>query len=133
MSHPVSFDVSRSLIFVGARIWGKNSFRIVNLALDTGASTTIVASDILVALGYDPAKSTKRTRVITGSGVEYRKVVTVSRLEALGKSIDHLDVVCHDLPEESKLDGLLGLNFLRHFDMLVRYSDGTITLESIVV
>lgn len=133
MSPPVSFDVSRSLIFVEARIWGKHSFRIVNLALDTGASTTIVASDIMVALGYDPAKSTKRTRVITGSGVEYRKVVTVSRLEALGKPVDHLDVICHDLPEESKLEGLLGLNFLRHFDISVRYSDGTIALESIVV
>ena len=75
--------------------------------------------------------STRRVRIITASGVEYCSVVTVGRIEAIGQFVDALDVISHDLPEESHIDGLLGLNFLRHFDLTIRYSNGTLSLERI--
>ncbi|MBI4530449.1 MAG: retroviral-like aspartic protease family protein [Candidatus Latescibacteria bacterium] len=125
----VPFDPSRSLIFIKATLYGLDRVRTVDLALDVGASTTTIATDILIGLGYDPAQSTKRARMITGSGVEYRSVVTVARIETVGQAVDDIDVICHDLPEESQIDGLLGLNFLRHFDLTIRYSDGTLSLE----
>jgi hypothetical protein len=39
---------------------------------------------------------------------------------------EQIDVLCHDLPEESNLDGILGLNFLRKFDINLRFSKGII-------
>lgn len=65
------------------------------------------------------------------SDLEYYSVVTGARIEAIGQSVDDIDVICHDLPEESHIDGLLGLNFLRHFDQTIRYSDATLCLERI--
>lgn len=127
----VPFDPSQSLIFIKATLYGISRARIVDLALDIGASTTTIATDIVIGLGYDPVQSPRRIRLITGSGVEYRSVVTVARIEAMGQAVEHLDVVCHDLPEESGIDGLLGLNFLRYFDLTIRYSDGTLSLERI--
>lgn len=111
----VPFDPSRSLIVIKATIYGHGRARTIDLALDRGASTTTIATDIVVGLGYDPAASTRRVRIIT----------------AIGQSVDDIDVICHDLPEESHIDGLLGLNFLRHFDLTIRYSNGTLCLERI--
>lgn len=125
----VPFDPSRSLILIKATIYGQGRARTIDRALDVGATTTTIATDIIIGLGYDPAQSTRRVRIITASGVQYSSVVTVRRIEAIGQFADGIDVICHDLPEESHIDGLLGLNFLRHFDLTIRYSDGTLSLE----
>lgn len=66
----VSFDPSRSLIVIQATIHGYDRSRTIDLALDVGASTTTIATDIVIGLGYDPAQSTRRLRIITASGVE---------------------------------------------------------------
>lgn len=47
----------------------------------------------------------------------------------MGKSVDNLEVLCHDLPPEAKVDGLLGLNFIRHFNIAIRFRDGVIDIE----
>jgi len=54
---------------------------------------------------YDPAESTRCVRIIMASGLEYCSVVTVARIEAIGQSVDDIDVICHDLPEESHIEG----------------------------
>ena len=97
--------------------------------LDTGASFTIVATEILVRLGYDPASPLlKRQRIVTGSGVEYAPRITVRSATAIGQKVANLEVLCHDLPAESGVDGLLGLNFLRHFKLTIRFRKGIIEL-----
>jgi predicted aspartyl protease len=130
MTH-VPFDPSRSLLVIKATIYGHGRARTIDLALDLGASTTTIATAIVVGLDYDPAESTRRVRIIMASGLEYCSVVTVARIEAIGQSVDDIDVICHDLPEESHIGGLPGLNFLRHFELTSRYSDGTLCLERI--
>ena len=127
----VPFDPSRSLIVIKATIYGHGRARTIDLALDLGASTTTIPTDIVLGLGYDPAASTRRAWIITASRMEYCSVVTVARIEAIGQSVDDIDVICHDLPEESHIDGLLSLNFLGHFDQTIRYSDATLCLERI--
>jgi hypothetical protein len=67
--------------------------------------------------------------VVTSSGVEVPPLAKVKRLHALGKSVDNLEVLCHDLPPEAKVDGLLGLNFIRHFNIAIRFRDGVIEIE----
>ena len=44
---------------------------VIPVVLDTGASMTIIATDIIVRLGYDPANpALDRQRIVTGSGIE---------------------------------------------------------------
>jgi Aspartyl protease len=121
----VPFDPSRSLIVIKATIYGHGRARTIDLALDLGASTTTIPTDIVLGLGYDPAASTRRVRIISASRLAYCSVVTVARIEAIGQSVNDIDVICHDLPEESHIYGLLGLNVLRHFDQTIRYSCST--------
>ena len=84
---------------------------------------------MLQAVGYDPGTSKESVKVVTSSGVEIPHKVTVKRIRALGKSVEDVEVLCHDLPPEAKVDGLLGLNFLRNFNIAIRFKDGVIDIE----
>jgi len=81
-------------------------------------------------LGYDPANpGLARQRIITGSGIEYAPRVTARSATASGQKVAHLEVLCHDLPTESGVDGLLGLNFLKRFKLTIRFRKGIIDLN----
>ena len=56
------FDPQSGLIVVPTRVWGPTRDIIVRLALDTGAAGTVINSDIMVLLGYDPATAQDRRR-----------------------------------------------------------------------
>ena len=102
---------------------------VIPTVLDTGASYTIVATDVLTRLGYDPASPLlERQRIVTGSGIESAPSLTVRSASAIGQKVNGLDVLCHDLPAESAVDGLLGLNFLKQFKLTIRFRRGIIEL-----
>ena len=122
------FNPSQGLIIVPVRLFGPAGDMIVRLALDTGATSTLINSEIMVLLGYDPAASPDRIQVTTGSGVELCPHVTVQCLEALGKSINNFPVLSHTLPPTSQVDGLLGLDFFRGFQIIIDFRNGTITI-----
>jgi predicted aspartyl protease len=128
----VVFDPSASSIIVDLLIEaadGRSSL-VIPVVLDTGASMTIVAADIMGQLGYDPANpALERQRIVTGSGVEYAPRATIRLATAIGQRVGNLDVLCHDLPPESGVDGLLGLNFLRQFKLTIRFRKGIIHLN----
>jgi len=123
-----SFNPQASSIALRAIVEGSVP-RIVTLILDTGASYTQLPWRVLRAIGSDPKPGAGIIRVVTSSGVEVPPLAKVKKLHALGKSVDDLEVLCHDLPPEAKVDGLLGLNFLRHFNIAIRFKDGIIEIE----
>lgn len=127
----VIYDPSVSSIVVDLLLEaadGKSSL-LIPVVLDTGASLTIVATDLMAHLGYDPANpSLGRQRIVMGSGVEYAPRTTVRSATAIGQKVANLEVLCHDLPPESGVDGLLGLNFLKHFKLTIRFRKGIIDL-----
>jgi len=77
-----SFEPSEGLVAVQVRLWGPQRRTVVRLALDTGASETLVNWDIAVLLGYDPSTSPTRRQITTGSGVEFAPEISVDRIEA---------------------------------------------------
>ncbi len=131
MKSTVKFEVSDNIIRIGAEIHGPRAIIIASLALDTGASTTMLNTEILRMAGYDPARGSE-TLLITGSTIPTARLLMIDRLDAAGQSVKNLEVVCHDLPDESELDGLLGLNFLCHFDLEINYSNATIVLKPLI-
>ena len=106
-----------------------NDSDLLPVALDTGASNTTIPPKIATALGYDLSNPKQEVEIITGGGTVSAKIVTVRKLTALGQTIENIDVLCHDLPENSIIDGLLGMNFLDHFDIDISLSTGTIELH----
>ena len=128
----VVFDPSVSSIVVDLLLEAADggSSLVIPVALDTGASLTILATDIMARLGYDPANpELERQRIVTGSGIEYAPRTTVRSATAMGQKVTSLDVLCHDLPPESGVDGLLGLNFFRQFKLTIRFRKGVIDLN----
>jgi hypothetical protein len=47
---------------------------------------------------------------------------------AIGHKVANLHVLCHDLPPESGVDGLLGINFFRQFKLTIRFRKGIVDL-----
>lgn len=130
MKREIPFQTTEPLIKVEVRLEGENKeVLFVVLALDTGATNTFISWDVASTLGYDPGKLQQRKRIITGSGIEYAPMIKVKSARALGVEVKDLEVLCHDLPEEAGIEGLLGLNFLETFDFCINYSKGTIEIK----
>jgi predicted aspartyl protease len=101
---------------------------VLRLALDTGATTSLVNVAMLVGVGYDPALAPARVQVTTGSGVEYAPRVTLSRIRALAQERVDFDVLGHTLPPSAGVDGLLGLDFFRRRRMTIDFRVGRLRL-----
>ncbi len=126
MSFP--FDSQQGLIIVRAELWGPAGSAVLRLALDTGATGTVVNVGMLVAVGYDPALLPDRIQVTTGSGVEFVPRVTLDRIVALGQERSGFPVLGHTLPPSAGVDGLLGLDFLRGQSLALDFRAGQVTL-----
>jgi len=124
----VPFDAPRGLVVVQAAVDGPSGTAVLRLALDTGATGTVINVGLLVALGYDPALVPERIQVTTGSSVEFVPRVPLQKIIALGQERINFPVLAHTLPSSAGMDGLLGLDFLRGQTLTVDFRTGTITL-----
>lgn len=124
----IRFDGQHGLIVVRAQITGPSGIAIVRLALDTGATRTLINAGLLVAVGYDPAATLERTEVTTGSGVEFAALVAISKIVAIGQERADFPVLAHTLPPSAGVDGVLGLDYLRHQVLRIDFQNGRLTL-----
>ena len=87
----------------------------MKVAIDTGATYTMLPPDLLLDIGYDPTTTQKHLELSTASGLVIVPLVRVRFLKCLGIAVKDAEVVAHHLPQESPVEGLVGLNVLRHF------------------
>lgn len=123
------FDPKEGLIVVPTKIWGPKGDSIVRLALDTGATSSLVNWDVIVLLGYDPAIVLERIQMTTGSGVEYVPRVSVEEIESLGQKRKRFSILCHTLPPSATVDGVLGLDFFRGCRLIIDLKTGLVIVE----
>jgi len=116
-------------VIVYVELVGPRTSRIITMALDTGAILTVIPIETAVAIGYDPAKTRKRVELVTASGVELAPQLTVRTARCLGQTVRNLAVVCHELPAQSPVKGLLGLNFLRHFNVQLNFLQNSLQFQ----
>ena len=126
----ISFDSTRQLIALSLEVSSINadSVQAFSVALDTGASITTIPSQVAIDLGYDLSNPKQEVNILASSGIFTAKIITVHKLTAIGETVENIDVLCHDLPEDSIVEGLLGLNFLQYFDIKISFSTGTIEI-----
>ena len=122
------FDPQQGLIIVPAELWGPSGSAVLRLALDTGATGTVVNTGMLVALGYDPALIPDRVQITTGSGVEFAPRVLLDRIMVLGEESAEFPVLGHTLPPSAGIDGLLGLDFFRGRSLTIDFRVGQVVL-----
>ena len=119
------FDPHRRLIPVEVKIHGPRGEERVVLALDTGASRTLISPAPLAYIGCEVTPDAERISVTTGS----QRVVTLPRLVALGYAVPNLTVLAHQLPPRSAVQGLLGLDFFAGCRLELDFRNGLIHLE----
>ena len=127
MSH--AFDPARGLIVVRAVLHGPSAEVGLNLALDTGASQTMVNVLPLTLAGYVLAAETEHVEITTGSGVAYAPRLLVSRIAALGHKKTEFPVLAHTLPPSAGIDGLLGLDFMQERTLRVDFRRSLVSLQ----
>jgi predicted aspartyl protease len=126
MSFP--FDSQQGLVIIRTELWGPAGSIVLRLALDTGATGTVVNIGMLVTIGYDPALAPDRIQITTGSGVEFVPRVTLDKMTALGQERTDFPVMGHTLPPSAGIDGLLGLDFFRGQSLNLDFRTGQVTL-----
>jgi len=95
-----SFNPEAGLVVVQAEIHGPVGRIVLRLALDTGATATMINTALLVAAGYDPSSAPNRVQVTTGSGVEFVPRVELIRIQALGQDRHGFSVLSHTPPAQ---------------------------------
>lgn len=120
----IKFDTTQGLIIIAARLYGSRGDTIVRLALDTGATSSMINWDVAVLLGYDPASVKERVQITTGSGVEFASRIVIKKVEVAGRTIENFPMLCHTLPPSAMVDGLLGLDFFRGRRLILDFDMG---------
>ena len=130
MDHSINtqLDPQHRLIGIEVRLFGPAGSIKARLALDTGASSTVIARETLITIGYDPDALPKTVNFITRSQVESAARVTVDKLEAPGQGRPSFPVIAHTLPPTTSVDGLPGLDFLRNHVLILNFQNGEIAL-----
>ena len=123
-----SFDPQVGLVIVQSQLVGPSGTVTLNLALDTGASRTLLNEDLLISVGYDLANAVGHSKMTTGSKVEPVAPICIDKLIALGQERSAMIVVSHTLPPSASVDGLLGLDFLRGLNLNLDFRIGLILL-----
>ena len=124
------FDAQRGLVIVPVEISGPAGSAQLRLALDTGATTTLVCPVHLEALGYDPALAPDRVQMTTGSGVEFVVRLPIVKISALGLCRRDFPVLGHTLPPSATVDGLLGPDFFRGGRLEIDFQFGFVRLDA---
>ena len=123
------FDPDDGLIIVRAELSGPSGDAILRLALDTGATSTLINTGMLVSIGYDPSLAPDRHQITTGSGIEFVPQVTLHKFTALGQEKVDFPILCHTLPPSAGVDGLLGLDLFRNQTLTIDFQQGFIALN----
>jgi hypothetical protein len=89
-----AFTPQQGLILVLAKATGPHGDLILHLALDTGATTTLINEMLVQSLGYDTVNAPKKVQIATASGAEMAAQVTLLELCALGFDRANFPVVC---------------------------------------
>lgn len=124
-----SFEPEYGLVYVRVKIVCGERDMILNLALDTGASATMISAKRLAEVGYDLDKPEDEIYITTGNGLIFVPKFTIEKLMALGETKANFTVIAHDLPPTASVDGVLGLDFLRGHILNIDFKIGEITFE----
>lgn len=120
------FNPEQSLIICHAEVIGPKMELSLKMAADTGATYTMIPIEAAMGIGCDPLHSGRNIEITMGSSIEYVPLVTIPKFRAFGIEIKNMEVICHNLPIPSPVEGLLGLNFPKRAKAIIDFSKNII-------
>lgn len=117
-----------SLIILKGKIANDN----LSLALDTGASHTVIDLSTLLLAGYNLQDSVGTVSLETANGAVNAFVFKLNSITVLGKTIVDMEVCSYDFFLSNVLldiHGVLGLDFFQDSDLLISFKRFEITLN----
>ena len=124
--YPLTFDTGVMVFEV--TISGHSRQIPLKMVCDTGATMTTIPKEAAIAVGCDPIKSKRRIEMITASGTEYVPIVTIPKIKWLDFELEKVEAICHSLPPQTTISGLLGLNVLRGFNIGFNFPQNTLSI-----
>jgi len=124
----INIDAKKPVIILDVIIEGR-FIETAKMALDTGATHCMIPWKLAKALGLKPEVSEETTEIITASGIEIVPMVILNFMKVLGKEAKNIKAIVHNLPSKSYVDGLLGLSFLRNFNVHLNFKEGTLEID----
>ncbi len=120
----VHFDTNRRAIEVPVTLnGGSAAFRFL---LDTGASHTVISRETARTLSID-TNGARQVIVNTANGSMEVPVVTLPSVGLAGAEVPNVTALVVDGLESA--DGLLGLSYLRYFEVEIHQTEGYLTLR----
>lgn len=124
------FVRDRELIVVEAEVVGPARTWSSRLVLDTGAAATTLTPQVVEKIGYSERDGYKKAKVHTAIGEERGYWLRVAQLTVLDVMTPNFALTVFPLGHKD-IDGLVGMNFLRHFNFEIRPIEQLIHLELI--
>lgn len=124
----LKFNPHDSVIVVETKIWGVKLAATIRLVFDTGASLVILPWKLATGLGLK-IDQTKIIQTTTASTVESAPLISIPKMSVLGEEVKNVDALVKDLPPEAGVDGLLGLSFIKNFQVNIDFKKGVLNLE----
>jgi predicted aspartyl protease len=114
MAHKIyQLQRQRNLVTLKAYVADRDGvYRGIRLLVDTGATYTVLPVGFLNTLGYDVANPLRTIAITAAGGILQVPQIEVGRFSCLGCSVDHFAIVALNLPLNSALSGLVGMDFL---------------------
>ncbi len=99
----------------------------IRLLVDTGAAITAIDAAVLSRLGYNLEERSEY--FATANGVVEAPVVTLGALTLGESTVNRLTIGALNLDSQTNIDGLLGMNFLRHFEFRLNQDSRKLELQ----
>lgn len=96
--------------------------------LDTGAAATTLTPRLIEKVGYTGRDGFKKAKVHTAIGEEHGYWLRMAEFTVLGVATPNFALTVFPLGHKD-IDGLVGMNFLRHFNFEVRPAARQILVE----
>jgi len=122
-----NFDPRAGIILVTATVYGRIELT-SRLVFDTGATHCMLPQKLITALGI-PINPKNVVQTTTASSVTSSPLIMLPTIEVFGEKVDRVSCLIRDLPPLSGIDGLLGLSFLKHFNIEINFDEGSISIE----
>ena len=107
-----------------------NNQKSVNLILDTGATMTVISTDVAIELGLTSDSENQIATVNTAGGPVQVNLTRVESMGVKGAKAKNVVVAIHDLPDvQPGIDGLLGMSFLNNFLVTLDSNQGQLQLR----
>jgi len=125
----VSFNRKSALIVVPVTIKVGTEIAEYKFAVDTGATISLINTDIMTALGYKQEDSIRTIKTLTASKIETVNEFQIDNIMAIGLLRRNFKIISRPLPVGLGIDGLLGLNFFKDKELTIDFKLSEIQLK----